>query len=440
MFHLALFTMPPVAHHSLGTWKDPRNLRRGYHWSTGEPWMHVAKLAERAAFDFVFAADVECIYDVHGGSYEPAVRYGIQTPSYDQTVVLSYMAAATRNIGVVSTLTTLGSVPYVTARKFATLDNLSGGRVGWNVVAGAQKASARNVGLPENYKHDERYERAEEYLELCYRLWDSWEEDAIVADAENDVFADPKKVHAINFEGRYYRSAGPLNVNRSPQGRPVIAQAGTSERGLDFGAKHGEVLFSLQPFPEGMKWYRDELRERAATKFGRDPDTLKVYYGFQPFVGETEEIARQKADRHNALISPEAGLAMLSGHMGYDLSQHPLDEPIERFAELEVPGSQGTIDMYTRISNDSIETLADIGRMHGRSVGAPQVVGTAEQIADWMQETMEFVGGDGFMLSPAYLPGSVEEFVDLVVPVLQDRGLVRSEYVPGGLRDNVMAF
>ncbi|BBU39543.1 N5,N10-methylene tetrahydromethanopterin reductase [Aeribacillus pallidus] len=439
--HLLQYMMPPVTHHSSATWKHPRNMTmtNAFQWNRPEIWQEVAQIAERGKLDAVFFADTEGIYSEYENSYKSAVRYASQVPCYEPSVLMAFMGAVTKHIGLTMTFSVAGYPPYILARKLATLDHLSRGRVGWNVVTAFHKNASENLGLSvEQYhlSHDQRYDRLEEYMEVCYKLWDSWEPDAIVMDAENNIFADPEKVHPINHEGKWFKCKGPLNIDRSPQGRPVILQAGQSSRGIQFAAKHAELIFTLQPDREAMKVYYNRLKEEAV-KAGRDPDDVRVCFGLQVFVGETEEIARAKAALHNSLVPAEAGVTILSGHLGYDLSKHGLDELI---ADLKVPGIQGMIDAYKHSSSKNI-TIREAGMLHGRGVMTPQLVGSPEQVADWMEETMKEVGGDGFLLSPAYLPGSLEEFVELVVPILQKRGLARTEYVENGtLRDNLKAL
>lgn len=436
-FHLGLYTMMPVTHHSMATWKDARNMTRGYRFDRPEVWQYVGQLAERGCFDFFFSADTEGIYSDYHDSHESAVRYAAQVPCFDEVTLLSFVASATRHIGIVSTLSINGHPPFITARKFATLDHLTSGRAGWNVVTAFHNRAAQNLGSTDQMGHDERYDMADEYMEVCYKLWDSWEPDAVVQDAEHDIFADPAKVHEINHDGKYYRCRGPLNVHRCPQGKPLIVQAGQSSRGIRFAAQHADMVFTIQPFLSGMKTYYDTLKTRMVDEFGRDASTCKIMFDFQPVVGETDRVAEEKAELHNQLHTVEAGMTILSGHLGYDLSQ---ENPNGSVAELKVPGIQGLIDIYK--GDDSKElTLSDIALLHARSVSGPQVVGSAKTIADWMESTMESVGGDGFMLSPIYLPGALEDFVDLVVPELQRRGLVRDAYIPGGtLRENLFAF
>lgn len=429
MIHLGLYTMLPVSHHSMITWRHPRNMPRGYRFDRPEVWQHLAQVIERGCFEFFFSADTEGVYSEHGDSYRQSIRYAAQVPCYDQTILLTYVAAATKHIGIVPTISVNGTQPYVAARKLATLDHLTGGRAGWNVVTAFHKNAAQNLGLDDQLAHDQRYDRADEYLEVCYRLWESWEEGAIVQDVEADTFADADKVHAIDFVGRYFRCKGPLNVERSPQVRPVIAQAGQSIRGTRFAATHAEVVFSIQPSFDGMRRYYQRLKD-TMRRLGRDPAHCKVCFSMQPIVGETEAIAREKAKLHNDALNPEAGLVMLSGHLGYDLSGESLDKDIRHLIEA-VPGVRGFVEAFSTGEGGEVRTLRDIALAQARGVNTPQVVGTPGQIADWMEEAMETAGGDGFLISPLHIPSAIEDFVDLVVPELQRRHLIRDGFSAG---------
>lgn len=425
---LGLYSMPPASHHSVATWKLARNATRGLQFDRLGLWKQTAQLAEQARFDFVFAADTSGIYSEYGDSHEAAVRYALQVPCFDATILMAALGAVTDHIGVIATQSTIGTAPYVVARKFATIDHLTGGRSGWNVVSGTHKNAAQNLGLDQLPEHDERYEQIDEFVEVTQKLWNSWDEDAVVLDIENDVFADPAKVHTIDHDGKYFRSRGPLNIHRSPQGGPALVQAGSSPRGRRSAARFAEAIFSIQPTRAGMKAYRDDLRRIAEEEFGRDPDSIKVLHSIQPFVGETEQIAKAKLDLHNALVSPAAGVALLSGHIGVDLSTR---DPEALTATLsDAPGARGIATIYAAEPDQDI-SVGELGQYYGRNVLSPQVVGTGEQIADWIEETISEVGGDGFMISPATLPSSLEDFVDLVVPELQRRGLVRADYIPG---------
>ena len=439
-FHLGLFSSPPVMHHTVGGWKHPRNIKRGYRWDRPEVWQHCARLAEGAKFDFVFSAEIGGgVYDAYQNDFRPAVRYGVQTPCFEQSVLHMFMAAATEHIGFVPTVSINGKQPWHVARMLATMDHLSGGRTGWNLVCSFQKIGAQNLGMEDQLEHRTRYERADEFAEVCHRLWTSWEPDAVVMDAERDIFADPEKVHPINFVGKYFTCRGPLNIHRCPQGEPLFVQAGQSPTGVRFAAQRAECIFSIQTFVAGMKRAYDAYKETAVKEFGRDPDSMKIMFAMMPVVGETEEIAHKKAALIRSLTPVEGGLVWYSAALEYDLSKLDPNAPFDE--HLQVPGIQGILDAYTKVEQGRRMTVGEIAKGFGEYCGDPLVVGTAEQIADWMEETMETVGGDGFLVCPAYVPGMVEEFVDLVVPILQERGVVRTEYITGGtLRDNLMAF
>ncbi|HUS95952.1 MAG TPA: NtaA/DmoA family FMN-dependent monooxygenase, partial [Hyphomicrobiaceae bacterium] len=295
-------------------------------------------------------------------------------------------------------------------------------RAGWNVVTSLNHNQAANYGT-EREPTDRRYERAHEYIEVCRKLWDSWDDEAVVTDAGKPMFVDSSKVRRIEHEGEFFRSRGPLNVVRSPQNGPAILQAGTSPRGRDFAAKYADAIFAIQPNAKFAKAYYDDIKQGVADQ-GRDPNDCKMLFGIQPILGATEQEARDKQAEHNALVPIEAGLTILSAHLDFDLSKIPLDEPIAERTEPELQRMQSRF----RHDNGSSMTLREAAARHGQSVGLPQFVGTAGSVADQMEAFIGKVGGDGFMLSPIYSPGAIEEFVDQVVPELQRRGIYRTAY------------
>jgi FMN-dependent oxidoreductase (nitrilotriacetate monooxygenase family) len=264
-------------------------------------------------------------------------------------------------------------------------------------------------------------------------LWSSWEPDALVLDKESGVFADPTRIRHVNHDGEYFKSKGPLNVPHSPQGRPVLIQAGSSETGRDFAARWAEAIFEIEPTPEGRRAYYDDIKSRAVN-YGRDPDQVLIFPAFIPFIGETESIAREKQAFHNELADPISGLITLSVHTDHDFSGYDLDAPVE---EVQVSGTQGLFDTVRRVANRDKLTLRDVGKWYAQGVLLPQFVGTAKQVADQIEESFLAQEADGFMVSSASTPGTFNDFVDAVVPELQRRGLFRTEYTGTTLRDHL---
>ena len=300
--------------------------------------------------------------------------------------------------------------------------------------------SARDVEW-EAYGHEmsareDRYDRLEEYMELCYKLWDSWEPDAIVADKETGIYADPEKVHVVHHEGKYYRSHGRHFVAPSPQGRPVLWQAGSSGRGRDFAAKHAEAIFAVHPNVERMRHYTDDLNERLTT-FDRKPGSVKLIFGVQTVVAETRREAQEKHERIKALIPPEGALAWISGHFGLDFSEYDPDEYIQN---IEVPGIQGLFESIVYAKGGDAVTIREAAEIYAQGMGMPVLVGTPADIADRLEEYADEGGADGFMLIATYTPGCFEEFVDLVVPELQRRGRFRTRYSGTTLRDHLLEY
>jgi FMN-dependent oxidoreductase (nitrilotriacetate monooxygenase family) len=422
MMHLAQFLVHGPTYHSLAMWRHPKTAAAGYDWSRPALYQHIAKVCERGLFDTVFFADLNYIADTYGGSMGPALRNATQAPEHDPIPLLSFMAAVTERIGVASTFSVSHSHPFYAARLWATLDHLTEGRAGWNVVTSINSNQAANYG-DERQPTDTRYDRAHEFMEVCQKLWRSWDEDAVVMDRENGIFADPDKVRRIEHEGRFFKSRGPLNVVRSPQTGPAILQAGTSPKGQDFAVKYADAIFAIQPRAVDAAAYFASIKGQMSD-IGRDPETCKILYGMQPFIGESESHARDLQDAHNALVPLEGGMAILSAHLDFDLSKISADAIISERKEPEL------YRMRTRFHkpDGTPMTVAETAARHGQSVSLPQFVGTPESIADQMEAFFDEVGGDGFMLSASHSPGAIEEFVDLVVPELQRRGRFRTEY------------
>jgi FMN-dependent oxidoreductase (nitrilotriacetate monooxygenase family) len=429
--HLAGFLIASHMTHSHAQWRHPRN---DLNFLNAEFYGDIARTLERGKFDYVFFADILAVHSRYGTGIEESLSRGIQgCAALDPAYVVATMATATEYLGLGITRSATYYSPFDIARTFATLDHLTKGRVAWNVVTSHAKAEALNFGFEEHIEHDTRYQRAEEFLEVAYKLWASWDADALIQDKETGLFADSAKVRHVDHEGQWFRSRGPLTVPRSPQDRPVIMQAGSSNRGKEFAARWAEIVFEIDPTAEGRKAYYDDLKGRLE-KYGRRPEDLKIFPSVIPFIGETESIAREKQAFHNELCDPISGLVHLSGAMDFDFSTLPLDQPLQ---DIKVPGVQGLYDVAHRMSRSYGLTLRDIGRLYAQGVLLPHMVGTGAQIADQLEESFRNGEADGFIISPAYLPGAFEEFVTQVVPKLQRRGLFRKDYAARTLRGHL---
>jgi FMN-dependent oxidoreductase (nitrilotriacetate monooxygenase family) len=329
--------------------------------------------------------------------------------------------------------------PYAMCRLLSSLDHLSNGRVAWNVVSSYSKSEWEAYGHVDMTPRSERYDKMEEYMEICYQLWDSWEPDAIIADKESGIYADPAKVRVVDHQGKYFKCKGRHFCAPSPQGRPVIWQAGSSGRGRDFAAKHAEAIFAVHPGVERMRQYADDLNERLETTFNRPAGSVKLIYGLQTVVAETRSEAEEKYERIKACIPLEGALAWISGHFGLDFSKMDLDENVKN---LEVPGIQGLFEsiIYAKDPKGEVPvTVKEAALIYAQGMGMPVAVGTAKDIADQMESYLDEGGADGFMLAATYTPGCYEEFVDLVVPELQRRGRYRTAYSGDTLRANLLS-
>ena len=342
------------------------------------------------------------------------------------------MIQATSRIGIITTLSTTEYNPFMLARLTNTLDHVSDGRSGWNLVTGSNDGGAQNFGLERQYPHDQRYDMADEYVELVHKLWDSWEPDAMVIDREQEIFAHPGKVHPVHFEGKYFRSRGPLSAPRSPQGHPVICQAGGSPRGRTFAARWSDTIISQAGSVAAMKQFRDDIRAQA-TGFGRNPDDIKVLFLIAPIVDEYQDTAnaRKQARIEEANTHPDFYLANLSRLTGIDFSRYDMDEPLPA---LTTNGHQTVASGLTgRTLREIIQT--------GRALRDVDLVGTPDAVARKMSDIIEEVGGDGFLITdPELTRRYIAEIADGLVPALQKLGVVRKQYDHVMLRDNLLAF
>jgi N-acetyl-S-(2-succino)cysteine monooxygenase len=392
----------------------------------------VARTAERGKFDLLFLADGAAVSGF--GSEEARGRIG-KVVKFEPITLLSALAAVTRHLGLVATASSTYTEPYTLARQFASLDQISGGRAGWNLVTSNNEAEAFNFGRTQHVAHADRYERAVEFAEVVTGLWDSWEDDAFIRDQASGVFFDPAKMHALNHQGHNFSVRGPLNVARSPQGRPVLVQAGASDTGRELAARTAELVFTAQTtFEQGQEFYAD-VRSRLA-KYGRSQDTVKIMPGFYPVVGRTEGEAREKFESLQSLIHPSVGLAVLEHTIGvHDLDKYPLDGPVPDMANTNGPLSRQRL-LLEAGRRDNL-TLWELCLLNAGPRGHLMAVGTAAQIADVMEHWFRNGAADGFNVMPAWLPGSLTDFVELVIPELQRRHLFRTEYESMTLRGNL---
>ncbi len=427
--HLLSFLIHSPINHTMLSWAHKDDTRLDMMGNI-HLWQDYARTLERGLFDGIFFADTPGVFDRYKDRMDEALKYGLCWPTHDPVVLLSALAAATENLGLAATVSTGPHHPYHVVRQLTTLDYLSGGRIGWNVVTGHLRGEHRAFGLPE-LEHDQRYDRADEYMKLCYALWDSVPPEAILEDRENGIFADPDKITPVNHHGEYFDCETVSPTYPSPQGRPVLFQAGTSPRGLQFAVKHADVVFSIQPELQSMKKFMDDYKAIVKQHGnGREPG---ISFGIQAILGGTEEEAMDLARELEDKIPLEAGLARLSGTLGNDFSQFDPDKPIE---ELATTGSQGLMKAMTKGFEGPV-TLREVAIRYGMAIGKPQLIGTPEQVADEMETIWRETGCHAFNLTPNINPKSMEDFVDQVVPILQRKGIYRTEYEGKTFRENL---
>ncbi|GAB2686355.1 LLM class flavin-dependent oxidoreductase [Nocardia thraciensis] len=425
------FDMNCVAHQSPGLWRHPDD--RSHRYTDLKYWTDLAILLEQGRFDGLFIADVLGTYDVYGGDDTAALRHGAQIPVADPLLLVSAMAAATRHLGFGITTGTGFEHPYPFARRLSTLDHLTDGRVGWNVVTGYLPSAARNFGADDQLDHDERYDRADEYLEVLYKLWEgSWEDDAVIRDAAQGIYVDPGKVHHIGHRGRHYTVPGVHLSEPSPQRTPVIYQAGASPRGVRFAAENAEAIFVAAPSKRVLAQTVSRVRD-ALQEAGRDRYAARVYALSTIVTADTDAAARRKHEEYLTYASVEGGLVFMSGWMGIDLSRYDLDDPI---GQVESNAIQSAVSAFQEADDDGREwTVRDIGLWAAIGGMGPVFVGSGTTIADRLQQWVDDTDADGFNLAYAVTPGSFEDVVRYVVPALTERGAYPTEYAPGTLRN-----
>ncbi len=373
------------------------------------------------------------VSDVYGGSMKTNLKYGQHGPKNDPMMLLPFLAGKTKHIGLLATASTSFYPPFMLARSLATLSHLSGARTGWNIVTSSEHYAAQNFGLDNLADHDDRYDRADEYCELVEALLGSWDPDAMVMDRENNVFVDGDKVRVINFEGKYYKSRGPLNCLPVLGGRPVFCQAGSSPRGKRFAAAHADTVLALAHGIENMKKFRHEVREHMV-EIGRDPDSMKMLFLVIPNIADSREEALEAKKRRR--FEAESMLCSLSALTEIDFSKFDLDAPFDE--ELETNGHRGSLGNFLDQARGSGKTLREIAEGHTPS--CIDLDGTPESIASEMEEAMQEIGGDGFLLTAAWSRRQIADITEGLVPELQRRGLTRTEYSHDDLRGNLFEF
>jgi len=392
----------------------------------------VARTAERGLFDLLFLADSAAVSVF--GNPESRGRMG-KLVKFEPMTILSALAAVTTHLGLVATATSTYNDPYNLARQFASLDQISGGRAGWNLVTSNNEAEAFNHGRDQHFSHGERYDMALEFADVVNGLWDSWESDAFFRDQESGVYYDPAKMHTLNHRGKYFSVRGPLNVACSPQGRPVLVQAGASDTGRDVAARLAELVFTAQTTLEQAREFYGDVMARLP-RFGRAPNEVKVLPGIYPVVGRTESEAREKFDYLQSLIHPSVGLAVLEHTIGVGgLDRFPLHGPVPEMGDTNGPLSRQRL-LLEAARRDNL-TLWELCLLNAGPRGHLLAIGTPAQIADTMEEWFTGGAADGFNVMPAWLPGSLTDFVDMVIPELQRRGLFRTAYEGNTLRENL---
>jgi FMN-dependent oxidoreductase (nitrilotriacetate monooxygenase family) len=416
--------------HHVAAWRHPDAWAE--HGLEFKQYKQLAQTAERAKFDMAFLADGVAVRRDH--NLESLSRSG-QTVHFEPLTLLSALAAVTEHIGLVATASTTYNEPYHIARKFASLDYISGGRAGWNVVTSASEAEAHNFNRDKHMEHALRYERAREFLQVVTGLWDSWDDNAFIRDKESGLYFEPDRLHILNHKGKHFSVRGPLNVARPPQGYPVIVQAGASEDGQDFAAQTAEVIFTAQQTLQEAQAFYAGIKGRLA-QYGRTPDQLKIMPGVFPVIGHTEKEAKEKYDQLQNLIHPAVGLALLSGNVGgFDLSSYPLDGPLPDLPETNLNKSRQKL--VTDLARRENLTIRQLYQAIAGARGHWTIWGTPVQIADRLEEWFVNDAADGFNLMPPYLPSGLNDFVEEVLPILRERGLFRTEYEGSTLRENL---
>jgi FMN-dependent oxidoreductase (nitrilotriacetate monooxygenase family) len=430
---LNAFDMNCIGHQSPGLWTHPDDRAESY--NTLEYWTDLARILERGKFDALFLADVLGIYDIYKGSGRTALEHAVQVPVNDPLMVIPPMAMVTEHLCFGVTCALSYELPYPFARRMSTLDHLTKGRVGWNIVTGYLDSAARGMGQAQQVAHDDRYDVAEDYMQAVYKLWEaSWEDGAVLRDRSSRRFADPDKIHRVVHEGPHFKLDAIHLCEPSPQRTPVLFQAGASKRGRDFAARHAECVFINGPSKKVIGNIVSDLRRRAVAA-GRDASDLVIFTMMTVITDTTAKAARDKYQDYLGYVSEEGALALMSGWTGLDFGAMDKDEVV-RFTD-KANAQTSALEAFTTADPDREWTVREIARHAALGGRGPVVIGSAEEVANELHAWVEETDVDGFNLAYALTPGTFADIADLVVPQLQARGLYKHDYAPGTFREKL---
>ncbi|EXA97586.1 LLM class flavin-dependent oxidoreductase [Acinetobacter pittii] len=428
------FEMNCIAHQSPGLWRHPQD--RSVEYKDLEYWTDLAQILERGFFDGIFIADVLGIYDVYHQSAEYALTGAVQVPVNDPLQIVPAMAAVTKHLGFGVTTSISFEHPYPFARRISTLDHLTKGRVGWNIVTSYLESGSKNLGLKTQVNHDNRYDIADEYLEVLYKLWEgSWEEGSVVRDRESGIFADHKKVHPIQHEGKYFTVPGIHICEPSPQRTPVLYQAGASSRGQKFASQNAECVFIAAPSKIATKKVVQGIRQKLAQE-GRDPYSVKIYALLSIVTDETDAKAQAKFKEYQSYGSYDGALTLLSGWSGVDFSQY---QPTDKVEYIQTNAIQSLLDSYVNADPERVWTIEEIANWNSLGGNGPVLVGSAETVSDALQQWVEDTDIDGFNLAYILAHQTFADVVEFIVPELQKRGVYQTSYTQGTLREKLFS-
>lgn len=426
------FEMNCIAHQSPGLWRHPQD--RSVEYKDLEYWTDLAQILERGFFDGIFIADVLGIYDVYHQSAEHALTGAVQVPVNDPLQIVPAMAAVTKHLGFGVTTSISFEHPYPFARRISTLDHLTKGRVGWNIVTSYLESGSKNLGLKTQVNHDNRYDIADEYLEVLYKLWEgSWEEGSVLRDRENGIFADHKKVHPIQHEGKYFTVPGIHICEPSPQRTPVLYQAGASSRGQKFASQNAECVFIAAPSKIATKKVVQGIRQKLVQE-GRDPYSVKIYALLSIVTDETDAKAQAKFKEYQSYGSYDGALTLLSGWSGVDFSQY---QPNDKVEYIQTNAIQSLLDSYVNADPERVWTIEEIANWNSLGGNGPVLVGSAETVSDALQQWVEDTDVDGFNLAYILAHQTFADVVEFIVPELQKRGVYQTSYAQGTLREKL---